>query len=96
MVKKTGMKVTCIVNYPYEKFRKEIIDNCNDPKVRYLANFHRIPLFYSDLNCFIKITKLLKGHWSPVVAYLEENDLCLVLDVNEEYGGYLIPLERLY
>ena len=55
-----------------------------------------MPLSDSDRNCLVKIFNLFKGHWSPVIGYLEEPDLCLLLDVNETKGAYLVPLERLY
>ena len=55
-----------------------------------------MPLFHSDRNYLVKIYNLPKGHWSPVIGYLEESDLCLLLDVNETKGAYLVPLERLY
>ena len=38
------------------------------------------------------------GNWSPIISYLEDEDLVLVMDVNDMYGerGYLIPSKRLY
>ena len=73
-----------------------MVNSLNDPNIRLLANFHRSPLFFSDKSFFFKLRKIFLGHWSPVVAYLENEDLVLVLDVDQEYGAYLVPLERLY
>ena len=67
---------------------------------RIMAIYHRSPLFFcssgktlqSKLSCFPMV------HWSPVIAYLEDKDLVLVMDVNHLYGskGYLLPTKRFY
>jgi hypothetical protein len=36
------------------------------------------------------------GHHSPIAAYLEPEDLVLVLDVNEAFGPWLVSTERLF
>ncbi len=36
------------------------------------------------------------GHYSPVGAYLEVEDLVLVLDVNERFKPWLVERSRLY
>jgi hypothetical protein len=57
----------------------------NDPSRRILVNFHRGPLFGTG-----------GGHHSPVGAYLESEDLVLVLDVNRAYQPWLASTERLF
>ena len=57
----------------------------NDPSRRMLVNFHRGPLFGTG-----------GGHHSPVGAYLEHEDLVLVLDVNRAYQPWLVSTERLF
>jgi len=57
----------------------------NDPSRRILVNFHRGPLFGTG-----------GGHHSPIGAYLEHEDLVLVLDVNRAYQPWLVSTERLF
>ena len=67
---------------------------------RIMAIYHRSPLFFcsDDRSVKSKIACFPMVHWSPVVAYLEEEDLVLVMDVNHHYGskGYLVPTRRFY
>lgn len=57
----------------------------NDPGVRVIANFHRGPLFGRG-----------HGHFSPLLAYLERQDLVLVGDVNRDYRPFLVSSDRLW
>eukprot|EP00899_Mesostigma_viride_P013654 jgi/Mesvir1/2228/Mv14005-RA.1 len=80
-------------------FRQLCADELSNPRKgtsRLLANFHRTPLFFSDRSALVRTLKLASGHWSPLGAYLPEKDLVLVMDVNEKYGSYLVPCERLW
>lgn len=36
------------------------------------------------------------GHWSVVGSVLDQPEVALILDVNDNYGPYIVPLERLY
>mmetsp|Transcript_6636 Transcript_6636/g.14528 ORF Transcript_6636/g.14528 Transcript_6636/m.14528 type:complete len:767 (+) Transcript_6636:73-2373(+) len=67
---------------------------------RIMAIYHRAPLFFcaEDRPLKAKLTSFGMVHWSPVLAYLEEEDLVLVMDVNHLYGpkGYLLPTQRFY
>lgn len=67
---------------------------------RIMAIYHRSPLFNcsGDRSVKSKIACFPMVHWSPVLAYLEEEDLALVMDVNHHYGskGYLVPTNRFY
>lgn len=57
----------------------------NDPRYRIIANFHRGPLFGRG-----------HGHFSPILGYLEKEDLVLVGDVNRDYRPFLVSSERLW
>ena len=57
----------------------------NDPSRRYLVNFTRKAIFGAG-----------GGHHSPLGGYLEEEDLVLVLDVNRDFGPWLVERERLF
>jgi hypothetical protein len=57
----------------------------NDPGLRMIVNFHRGPMFGRG-----------HGHFSPVLGYLEAQDLVLVGDVNASYRPYLVSSERLW
>ena len=64
---------------------REQLTHVNDPARRYVVNFSRVPLFGTG-----------GGHHSPIAAYLREQDLVLVLDVNQKYGPWLVKSDRLY
>lgn len=57
----------------------------NDPSRRYTVNFHRGPLFGAG-----------GGHHSPLGGYRAAEDLVLVIDVNRNYGPWLVKTERLF
>ena len=80
----TGRKVTVLRNLTLAQFREELT-HVNDPARRYIVNFQRAPLFAQG-----------GGHHSPVAAYLEDEDLVLVLDVNEKFKPWLVTSERLF
>jgi hypothetical protein len=65
-------------------FRAEMAQ-VNDPARRYIVNFHRGPLFGKG-----------GGHHSPVAAYLPEQDLVLVADVNRTFQPWLVSTDRLF
>jgi hypothetical protein len=67
-----------------EAFREEL-RHANDPRQRLIINFTRRPLFGTG-----------GGHHSPIGGYLETEDLVFVLDVNERFGPWLVPGERLF
>jgi hypothetical protein len=62
-----------------------LLSHVNDPARRYVINFSRAPLFGTG-----------GGHHSPIAAYLSQEDLVLVLDVNKKYGPWLVKSDRLY
>jgi hypothetical protein len=76
-------KVTVLRDLTVDQLRDEL-KHANDPNRRYIANFHRGPLFGKG-----------GGHFSPVGGFLEDADAVFVLDVNQSYGPWLVPLERL-
>lgn len=77
-------RVHVLRNLDLAAFRAAMRD-ANDPSRRILVNFHRGPLFGTG-----------GGHHSPVGAYLEHEDLVLVLDVNRAYQPWLVSTERLF
>lgn len=81
---KTGRKVTVLRDLDLTAFRAEMAKS-NDPARRYIANFHRGPLFGKG-----------GGHHSPIAGYLADKDLVLVVDVNRQYQPWLVKTERLF
>jgi hypothetical protein len=82
--KRTGWPVSVVRDLPLEGFRQTLA-RANDPAVRIIANFHRGPLFRTGW-----------GHFSPVLGHLPQQDLAFVGDVNEDYGPFLVSVERLW
>lgn len=80
----TGRKVSVLRDLTLEQFREEL-RHVQDPNRRYIVNFQRAPLFAVG-----------GGHHSPIGAYLEPEDLVLVLDVNEKFKPWLVKSERLF
>jgi hypothetical protein len=70
-----------------------------NPKYRVACNFLRGALFgpagYFPAQILIS---LLGGHFSPIVAYLDDREepLCALFDVNADYGLVLIPARNLF
>jgi len=82
--KKLGRDVEILRDLDYAQFR-EHLSHFNDPKRRYLVNFHRGLLFGKGT-----------GHHSPVGGYLEAENLVFVLDVNGSFEPWLVTPERLF
>jgi hypothetical protein len=81
---KLQRKVTVLRDLDLAAFREQL-NQVNDPTRRYVINFTRGPLFGTG-----------GGHHSPIAAYLKQEDLVLVLDVNKKYGPWLVKSDRLY
>ena len=81
---KLNRKVSVLRDLDLAGFRKQML-RANDPARRYVINFSRGPLFGAG-----------HGHHSPVAGYLADQDLVLVLDVNRNYGPWLVKSARLY
>ncbi|HEY6620395.1 MAG TPA: phytochelatin synthase family protein [Steroidobacteraceae bacterium] len=81
---KLHRKVTVLRDLDLASFREQL-SHVNDPARRYVINFSRAPLFGTG-----------GGHHSPIAAYLSQEDLVLVLDVNKKYGPWLVKSDRLY
>ena len=82
--KKTSKKVTIVRDITIDELRAHL-QRSNDPSRRYLVNFHRGLLFGKG-----------HGHHSPIAGYLEAEDLALILDVNDDFGPWLVSTERLF
>jgi hypothetical protein len=81
---KTRRRVTVIRDISAEEFR-EHLKRSNDPTRRYIINFDRKMIFGAG-----------SGHHSPIGGYLENEDLVFVLDVNRDYGPWLVERARLF
>lgn len=83
----------------YENFLACMKDKVNNTKYRVAVNFLRSSLFgfkkpfWFPMNF---ILGFLGGHFSPIVGYLEVENLVAVFDVNHEYSVYLVDARRLY
>lgn len=81
---KTSRSVTVLRDLTPEAFREHLLKS-NDPSRRYVANFTRKKIFAGG-----------GGHHSPIGGYLEAEDMVFVLDVNDEYGPWLVKRERMF
>jgi hypothetical protein len=72
----------------------------NSARYRVCVNFLRSPMFgvlTPSWAPFHWLLVLFGGHFSPVIAYLEEEDLVAIFDVNHTYNGiYLVRSQRLF
>ena len=66
-----------------EEFRRHLVQS--NGLNRYIVNFSRQPLFGKKI-----------GHHSPIGGYLVDKDLVFLLDVNPDYGPFLVSSARLY
>jgi hypothetical protein len=82
--KTIGAPVKLARDLDFATFRT-LLARANDPKLRFVVNFHRGPMFGRG-----------HGHFSPILAYLPDRDLVLVGDVNHDYGIYLVDTHRLF
>jgi hypothetical protein len=80
----TIRKVTVLRDLTPKQFH-EHMKRSNDPKRRYIINFSRAQIFGAGV-----------GHHSPIGGYLADGDLVFVLDVNREYGPWLVQRSRLF
>lgn len=81
---KLGKQVAIVRDPSLAEFRGWL-RRANDPALRIIVNFHRGPLFGRG-----------HGHFSPILGYLEREDLVLVGDVNRDYKPFLVSSERLW
>jgi hypothetical protein len=81
---KTSRTVTVLRDLTPETFREHLLQS-NDPARRYIVSFNRKPIFGGG-----------GGHHSPIGGYLEAEDMVFVLDVNSDYGPWLVKRQRLF
>jgi hypothetical protein len=81
---KSRRSVTLLTGLSLDEFRMHM-HHSNDTERRYLVNFQRGLLFGTGV-----------GHHSPIAGYLADRDLVFVLDVNPNFGPWLVSTERLY
>lgn len=79
----TGRPVEVLRDLDIETFRAHLRQS-NDPALRYVVNFNRAALWGTG-----------HGHISPLLGYLEEEDLVFVGDVNERFRPFLVSSGRL-
>lgn len=75
---------------------KGLLRESNKSNVRLIANFLRLPLFFSDCKLHMRVFKLFGGHFSPIGGYLENEEMVLVHDVNKKFGSWFVPTERFF
>ena len=83
IVDNTGIQVQTLRGLTLGEFRRHLVQS-ND-RNRYIVNFSRQPLFGKKI-----------GHHSPIGGYLVDKDLVFLLDVNPDYGPFLVSSARLY
>lgn len=81
---KTKRNVTVLRDLSPEEFQRHL-RLTNDTGRRYIINFSRKEIFGAG-----------SGHHSPIGGYLEAQDMVFVLDVNQEFGPWLVKRERLF
>ena len=81
---KTKRSVTVLRALTPEEFRRHL-RLANDTGRRYIVNFSRKEIFGAGA-----------GHHSPIGGYLEAEDMVFVLDVNSEFGPWLVKRARLF
>jgi hypothetical protein len=81
---RTTHQVRLLRDLSYPQFLEQL-RGANEPDRRLLVNFHRAPLFGEG-----------HGHFSPIGGFMEDRELVLVLDVNPNYGAYLVDARRLF
>ena len=81
---RTERSVSVLRDLTKDAFREHLRQS-NDPAVRYVVNFTRKAIFGAG-----------GGHHSPIGGYLPAQDLVLVLDVNRDFGAWLVEADRLY
>jgi hypothetical protein len=79
----TRQPVEVLRDLDLETFRTHLRQS-NDPAFRYVINFNRAPLWGSG-----------HGHISPILGYLEAEDLVFVGDVNDDFQPFLVSTDRL-
>ena len=84
VVRHHGRRATVLRDLDLAALRAELA-RLDDPRRRYVLNFLRRPLFGWG-----------GGHHSPIVAYLEDVDRALILDVNARVGPWLASSEQLH
>jgi|ERR1700730_6234041 len=72
------------------------IHELNNPKYRYIACWHRSPLFFCHADAALRTQSQVMVHWSPLAAYLPDSNALMVLDVNPSYDGFMVTPERFY
>lgn len=83
----------------YETFRRALRHSNNPEKYRIAVNFLRSSMFGIGTPTWLPSSILLAfcgGHFSPVLGYLEDENLVAIFDTNHKYGFYLCDAKRLF
>jgi NAD-dependent oxidoreductase involved in siderophore biosynthesis len=81
---RTKRSVTVLRDLSPEEFQQHL-RLVNDTGRRYIVNFSRKEIFGAGA-----------GHHSPIGGYLEAEDMVFILDVNPEFGPWLVKRARLF
>ena len=82
----------------YEVFRQALCQSNEPEKYRVAVNFLRSSLWdlATQFGCHQIFSGFCGGHFSPVLGYLEKENLVAIFDTNHKYGFYLCDAKRLF
>lgn len=84
----------------YDAFRNVLIKSNQPQNYRVAVNFLRSSLFGFPTPRWLVFSSwllaLMGGHFSPILGYLDEENLVAIFDVNAKYGFYLVEARRLF
>lgn len=83
----------------YEAFVNALKQSNDAQRYRVAVNFLRSSMFGIKSPVWLPSSWLLAicgGHFSPILGYLEKEQMVAIFDTNHKYGFYLCPTKRLF